>query len=523
MKDLSKIYNFKSTPLKILIIGVECYPYASVGGFGRVIESLSQALLRLGHDVRVFMPKFGFLDENKYKTTMVVEGLKVPTGDEGTSELICNVKMLKPASGPTTYFLENMEYYEKRANVYNYSDDPTRWALLSRGAIEFVRFLNSPQGQKLGFSPDLLHLNDWHTGILPNYLKTVYKNDPFVNNVATLFTIHNLQIQGILDYNNVSELDFDDGKSEILNFFSENLPKQNFMRRGIIYSDAINTVSPTYSREILEEAHGAGLNKLLLEVRSKLYGVLNGLNYDDLDPATDKLIEKNYDVFSLEDRGANKTALQKEFDLAVASEVPVLGYVGRLDHQKGVDLIVEAMKHLIKDFGVQFVEVGGGDVNLVGRLKELKDKYPKNVGIHPLPNSTLPRLVFSGCDMIVYPSRFEPCGVVQLEAMRYGAVPVVRKVGGLADTVENFDPKTMTGTGFVFEDFDLVSFYGQLVRAVETYRHKNVWKAIQKNGMRKDFSWKNSASEYVRIYKRAVEFHKKQMVPEDAQQSVYME
>lgn len=511
MKDtnflISKIDRLSAKPLKVLIVAAEAAPYASVGGFSRVIEALSKSLVSLGHDVRIFTPKFGFLDESKYKTKMILEGLEVPTGDPSNPSLICNVKMHKQSNGVVTYFLENMEYYEKRANVYGYSDDCTRWALLSRGALEFIRNIEqSSDAETKKFSPSLIHCNDWHTAILPNYLKTAYKNDPQLEDIAVLFTIHNLQFQGVIDFRGVSEIDMDDGKSDIASFFSEQLSKQNFMKRGIIYSDAINTVSPTYSKEILTPDFGVGLDRLLMEVRSKLYGILNGLDFEAFDPSTDKIIEKNFDIYSLESRNVNKEAIQKEFGITVSNDIPLVGFVGRLDHQKGVDLVVEAMKFLIKEFKVQFVQVGGGESHIVSQLKELKDLYPQSVGLHPLPNFTLPRLLFAGCDMILYPSRFEPCGVVQLEAMRYGSVPIVRKVGGLADSVENYDPKTGKGTGFVFEDFNLISFYGQLVRAVETYRHKDLWRNIQKNAMRQDFSWSKSAKEYVKLYNRALQF-----------------
>ena len=496
-----------SKPLQILIVAAESSPYATVGGFSKVIEALSTALMKLGHDVSVFVPKFGFIDEERYKMQLVVEGLEVPTGIESNPFLTCNIKKHKLPNGVTTYFLENMEYYEMRANVYGYSDDPTRWALLSRGALEFLRNTDrssDPETREL--KPDVIHCNDWHTGILPNYLNTLYENDESLSGIATLFTIHNLRFQGLFDPRNISELDFDDGKSPVAPFFSETLSKQNFMKRGIIYSDAVNTVSKTYAKEILTPEFGEGLDKLLMEVRSKLFGVLNGLDYDSFNPATDKLIEKNYDIYSLDSREENKTTVQKEFGISIQEDKPLIGFVGRLDHQKGIDLIIEAMKYLIKEFDVQFVQVGGGDADIISQLKELKDLFPQSVGVHPLPNFTLPHLLFAGCDMIVYPSRFEPCGIVQMEAMRYGSIPIVRKVGGLADSVEDYDPKTGKGSGFVFTDFDLISFYGQLVRAVETYRHKGIWRSIQKNAMRRDFSWGWSAKEYARLYNRAIEF-----------------
>ncbi|MEK7595704.1 MAG: glycogen/starch synthase [Patescibacteria group bacterium] len=496
--------------LQVLVVAAEASPYANVGGFSRVVEALSKALVKTGCDVRVFTPKFGFLDEGKFKTKMVLEGLQVPTGDENTPYLICNVKSHKLPSGVTTYFLENMEYYEKRANVYGYSDDPTRWALLSRGALEFLKNISkSLDKETQAFKPKLIHCNDWHTGILANYLKEEYDDSSELEGISTLFTIHNLRFQGLFDPRNISELDFDDGKSQIAPFFSDELSHQNFMKRGIIYSDAVNTVSQTYSREILTPDFGEGLDRLLVEVRGKLYGVLNGLDTDSFNPETDKLIERNFSINSLDNRVFNKVSLQKEFGLKELENKPLLGFVGRLDQQKGVDLVITCIHYLIKEFGVQFVQVGGGDTDTVQKLKELKERFPDNVGLHPLPNFTLPRLFFAGCDIILYPSRFEPCGIVQLEAMRYGAIPVVRKVGGLADSVSNFDPNTMRGTGFVFDDYDVISFYGQLVRAVETYRHKTIWRTIQKNAMGEDFSWVKSAKDYLKLYNRTIEFHSK--------------
>jgi starch synthase len=488
------------------MVATEAAPYATIGGFSSVIAYLSRALAKNGHDVRVFMPRFGFIDEEKYKIQMVYEGLEVPTDDEDTPVLICNVKSVRQPNGVTVYFLENQEYYEKRANVYDYSDDPTRWALLSRGVLEFIK--------KGKFVPDVIHANDWHTGVVSNYLRTAYKDDRVLSKIAVVFTIHNLQFQGMFDHRHVSELDFDDGKSQIASFFDPRLNKLNFMRRGIIYSDAVNTVSRTYSKEILTEEFGERLEKLLLEVKGKLFGIVNGLDYDEFNPATDKLIEKNYDIPTLNQRSLNKVALQKEFDLPVKDNVLLLGFVGRLDHMKGVDLIVNTLHQVMKDYDVQFVQVGGGDGGLAGMLYDLKNRFPDKVGIHPYPNFTLPRLIFAGTDCILYPSRFEPCGIVQIEAMRYGSIPIVRKVGGLADTVENFDSIKGTGTGFVFQEFDIFSLFGQVVRAVELYNNKKLWRQLVKNAMRADFSWEFSAQEYEKLYEVATSFQsKKGQVP----------
>lgn len=478
------------------MVAAEAAPYVSVGGAGSVIAHLSKALVKIGHDVRVFIPKFGFIDEEKHPMEMVFEGLVVPTGDENTPELICNVKSLKSETGVTFYFLENQEYFEKRANVYGYKDDPTRFLLLSRGALEFVRTKT--------FVPNIIHCNDWHTGPIPNFLNSVYKKDSLLENIRSVFTIHNLAYQGTFDHRHIAELDYDDGTSEIASFYSPRAITQNFMKRGILHADAVNTVSKSYAREILTSEYGEGLDKILLALKSKLFGIVNGVDYEEFDPSSDTMIETNYDINSLSKRGANKKALQKEFDLNVDEDALLLGFVGRLDYMKGVDMAVQVLQNAMREYNVQFVQVGGGDWSIVEALEKLKENFPNKVGIHPYPNFTLPRSLFAGCDCILYPSRFEPCGIVQIEAMRYGAVPIVRNVGGLSDTVDNFDSLKHTGNGFVFNEFSEYSLYGQIVRAYEVFKNKKLWKKLQINGMSSDFSWEHSATEYVKLYERAI-------------------
>jgi len=495
-------------PLKVLLVAPEISPYANVGGLSRVAAYLSRALLELGHDVRLFMPKFGFIDEEKYPMTMAKKGLKIPTGATDKPHLICNVKVNTVPGGASTYFLENMEYYEKRANVYGYSDDPLRWALLSRGALEFLRHHREWQ-------PQIIHGNDWQTGFIPNYLSTAYEKDRPLLPLATVFTIHNLMYQGMFDHRTISELDFDDGRSQIASFFSKRLNKQNFMRRGIIYADVVSTVSRAYAKEMLTPEYGEGLHRLLLEVRSKLFGVTNGIDYDEFNPATDRLLHTNYDVHRLERRLQNKIALQREFDLPEDEKAFAVGVVGRLSAQKGFDLLLRVLVHFLKEFReVQFLQVGGGDSQFIEILKKLKQDFPTQVGIHPLPNFTLPRLIFSGCDVIPLPAKFEPCGIVQLEAMRYGAIPIVRATGGLKDTVENFDPRRDAGTGFVFEDYEPWPLFAKLVQAYELFRQPVIWRGLQKRAMQTDFSWKASAKEYVELYRKAIHRHRRVLIAE---------
>lgn len=491
-------------PLRVMMVLPEVFPYASVGGVSRVGAYLARELVKLGHDVRLFMPKYGFIDEEKYPTEMVVEGLKVFTDadGDGPKELACNVKTHLSEDGVRTYFLENMEYYEKRANVYGYSDDPIRFTLLSRAALEFLRHFE--------WKPQVIHAHDWQTGAVPNFLKTTYARSRDLAGIATIFTIHNLFHQGMFDHKQISELDSDDGKSRVAPLFSERLKKQNFMKRGIIHADAVNTVSESYAREILTPDYGEGLDHLLLEVRSKLFGITNGLDYDDYNPETDPLVPQPYNYHTADRRIANKIALQKEFSLPDGEQHFVVGMVSRLTEQKGIEILLEALPPFLSELDAQFIVVGGGDGRYVTGIQNLQKTFPKKIGAHLMPNFTLPRLLFSGADALTAPSRFEPAGLTQLEAMRYGCVPIVRKTGGLADTVADLDVSGESGTGFVFGEYNPWALYGALVRAYENFHHPKVWEELIKRAMRADFSWSASALHYADLYRRAIQLKEKE-------------
>lgn len=485
-------------PLKVLMVAVEVSPFSNVGGLSRVVAYLSKNLKSRGHDVRIIMPKFDFIDEEKYPMKTIEEGFKVPTDDKKKPHLICNIKEHLTEHGIPVYFLENREFYERRTRPYGYSDDPVRWALVSRASLEFIK--------RNGWIPDIIHSHDWHTGIVPDFLKKTYENQPPFDRIATVFTIHNAMYQGWYINEGLPEMERDDGRSAVASLFSERILKQNFMRRGIMYADVINTVSETYAREILTPEFGNGLETILLEVRSKLFGILNGIDYEEFNPATDKFIPAHYNLSTIKRREINKKKLRKEFGLKNVENTPIIGWVGRLEWQKGADLVAEMISPLLREFDVQFVSVGGGNPEYIKAFEQAAKQYPGWVGIHPLPNFTLPRLVFSGSDMMVFPSRFEPCGIVQMEAMRYGSIPIIRAIGGLADSVENYDPKTDSGTGFVFKEFDRWSLFGQVVRAIETYRREEVWQDLVWRAMAKDFSWEASAEKYEELYHKAIFF-----------------
>ncbi len=489
--------------MKVLIIATEQTPYSTVGGLGRVTYFLAKELLRMGNDVRVMVPRYGKIDLSKWYLHMTLEGLQVPT-QYGFNNLICNVKRSE-YEGITTYFLENQEYYELRANEYGYFDDPQRFALLCRGALEFIKHPGND------WVPDVIHSNDWQTGLVGQMLSTWYKDDPRLSHIVTLFTIHNLFYQGMYDHRFVSDLDYDDGKSDIPDFYSPRLSKINMMRRGIMYADIVNTVSPTYAAEILTEEYGEGLQRLLQEVRTKLFGILNGIDYEEFNPETDKLVVENFSKDSIEIRKKNKVALQKEFQLPEDEDIPILCISNRLDKQKGLDLVTQIIEPVLNEYApVQFIVNGGGDNTFREFFSKLAKKYPLQVGVNLNPNFTLPRHIFSGGDIILLPSRFEPCGMTQMEAMRYGCIPLVRRTGGLSDTVEDYEPVSESGTGFVFVNYDSYALFGSIVRSLETYKHTEHWNSLVRRAMAQDFSWTKSAREYVKLYERAVELRKQQ-------------
>lgn len=499
---LEKISGLPQKPLKVLFVLPEVAPYAKVGGISQVGASLSKELKDLGVDVKIFMPKYGFIDQEEFPLEKVIEGLSVPTEDEENPELSCNVRSHTSEEGIETFFLENMEYYELRSNVYGYHDDPIRFALLSRGCLEYLK-------EHCEWCPDVIHANDWQTGYVPNYLKTAYRKNPKLKEIAALFTIHNLNYQGMFDHRRMSEMDFDDGKSPIAPLFDERLRKQNFLKRGILYADIVNTVSETYAKEILTEEYGEGLDKLLLELRGKLFGVVNGIDYETWDPSSDPLIPTNFNAASLGKRVENKIALQREFDLERGAQKFVMAVVARLVEQKGGDLLAESIPPFLAMYPeAQLVVVGSGEEKYMLMVEDLKKRYPQRVGLHLMPNFTLPHLVYAGADVFLAPSKFEPAGLTQLEAMRYGCVPVGRATGGIADTVEDFDFQSGTGTGFLFEEFDMWQLFASLVRAYEIYHHPSVWKNLQERCMKKDFSWKSSAQKYLELYRKAIVLHK---------------
>jgi len=489
--------------LKILFVASEAAPFAKVGGLGEVMRSLPRAIRELGHDARVFIPKYATIDVEKYPMKREVEDLNFETEDvDPHGLLVSNVLSHKdPDNDSITYFLENMEYYEKRANVYGYKDDTTRWVLLSRGALEFIK--------RSEWKPDIVIASDWQTGFAPNLMETKFKDDPVLSDIATLFSIHNLRYQGMFDARFVSEIDADSGQGPVPDFTDPIILKLNGMRRGILYADLINTVSPTYAKEILTPEFGEKLNEILKERRSFLSGVMNGIDCDEFNPSKDPDIPVHYSIKTMaRQRPKNRLALQEKMGLPRDDEVFIMGFVGRLSDQKGINLLSEIAPSLFENLPFQLVVVGTGDTKYREFFQDLSQKYPNRMATHLFYDDKLPKLIFAGADAILVPSKYEPAGLVPMEAMHYGAIPIVRKTGGMADSVEDYVPGENRGAGFVFDKFDQYALLIAIIRAWQAHRNKKEWHDLIKRGMSQDFSWVKSAKEYISLCEKAIKVHK---------------
>jgi starch synthase len=483
-------------PLKILLLSAEAVPFAKVGGLADVAGSLTKALRRLGHDARLALPKYGRISQAEFALTQVVESLPVPVGSGHELATVFE----SDVEGVPAYLVGNDKYFG-REEVYGYHDDGERFVFFCRAALEMLK--------KLDWQPDIIHCNDWHTGITPNWLKTIYRDDPFFADTATVFTIHNLAYQGIFgpelvqfaglaDYGLIPH-PTDDGLSRVVVLIA----------RGILFADVINTVSEKYAQEILTPEYGERLHPILAQRQGRLFGILNGLDYEVWNPATDRDIAVNYDIASLDQRIENKLALQREAGLAVDPDVPLIGMVSRLADQKGFDILAEASDQLM-EMALQFVLLGTGEERYHRIFANVAGKYPGQVAVFLKFDGALARRIYAGSDAFLMPSRFEPCGLGQMIAMRYGSVPIVRSTGGLADTVQDYDPTTGQGNGFAFSDYSKEALLAAVKRAWETYRHQDTWRTLVERGMKADFSWQASARKYVDLYYRALMFNQRE-------------
>lgn len=503
--------------MKILFLSAEVGPFVSVGGLSQVCYFLPRALAKAGEDVAIFTPKFGAMDKTApskkgWKLREEFMGLKIPVAEEPNhNNIICNIKSYqKSLKEVKTYFLENREYYELRANVYGYKDDHLRFMLLCKGCLEWLLIQKETKG---AWFPDFIHCNDWHTGYFAELARRYPRYREVLERVTIGLTVHNFMHQGNFDFRYCEPKDKDNGTVMLRSMSDEKLITQNPLLRGIKYSDAITTVSPTHAREVLLPEYGEGLETVLQEERDKLSGILNGLDMKEFDPSTDPLVLTRFSKLKFqEERIKNKTYLQKEFGLPVNSKAFLVSYSGRLASQKGVNLLIEAMQHLLGEYpNLQLIILGGGEDSIRRILNDLAALYPKQVGLHLLSNFKLPHKIFAGADALLIPSLFEPGGIVALEALRYGAVPIVRRTGGLSDIVVDFDPTSEKGNGFSFVSKDSWALHGAIVTAMTTFQNKSLWKRLVENCLKEDFSWEKVAELYRKWYRRIIETRKREL------------
>lgn len=485
-----------SASLKILYLSAECVPFAKTGGLADVAGALPKAIRALDHDIRIMMPRYGRVDVEKFGLKRLVDDLQVPM-DERTEPATILAGSIGDGSTLTpVYFVDSARYFD-RQGIYMYPDDAERFIFFSRAALETCKALN--------WQPDVIHCNEWQTALIPNWLKSVYERDPFYASIATVYTAHNLEYQGIfgqriLEIAGLADMGFiaHPDVAPDLNYVVD------LMARGLLFADVINTVSETYAREILTPEYGHRLDPLLRDRRDRLFGILNGIDTEANDPATDPYLAVHFSLAALEARPANKAALQTEAKLPCRPDVPLVSVVSRLTDQKGLDLIGAIADPMLRQTHCQLVIMGTGELRYHEMLNSLQARYPEQVALFLTFNRPLEKRIYAGSDIFLMPSRFEPCGLNQMMAMRYGAVPVVHAVGGLADSVRDFTPETGEGNGFSFAEYDAMALYAAVVRAAETYRHREVWRQLVRRCMAVDFSWARSAQAYVDLYYRAL-------------------
>ena len=468
--------------LKVLIVSSEVAPYAKSGGLGDVIGSLPKALRELGVDVRVVVPKYKIIKNEYFFDIKYIGSFETKLSWRTQRAGV----LLKELDFPI-YFIEN-DYYFYRDGLYGYGDDNERFAFFCKATLDMLSFIN--------FYPDVIHCNDWQTGIIPIFLKEIYGKFIYYSKIKTLYTIHNLQYQGIFGRETMEILDipyyyFSDGNIEFYGNIS-------YMKAGLIYSDKINTVSNTYAKEIQTEKYGYGLDGVLREKSDKLSGIINGIDFYENNPKTDKRIYKNFDIDSFHIKKENKLSIQNELGLE-QRDVPIISIISRLVDQKGFDILAQIFDEVMF-YDVQFIVLGTGESRYENMFKYFEHKYKGKVSANIMFDAILAQKIYAASDMFIMPSLFEPCGLGQMFSLRYGTIPIVRKTGGLADTVSHYNIDTKEGNGFVFEDYDGNGLLWAIKEALKFYSIKDEWNNIVKNAMSCNYSWENSAIKYVELY-----------------------
>lgn len=476
--------------MRIAFASSELAPYAKTGGLADVSASLPKALAARGHDVTCFLPRYGPI---AFPPGRFLGSVHVPVDAAHRSAGYYEKEL---AQGLRLVFVEHPPFFD-RNGIYgdfagDFGDSEFRFAFFCRAVLEYFR--------SRGERPDVIHAHDWQTGLIPVYLKSFYADDPTLHRVASVFTIHNLAYQGQYAPSTLGALGLPDSlATDDALGWNGNI---SFMKGGLLFSEVVTTVSPTYAREIQTAEFGVGLESVVSARAEDLVGIVNGVDYEEWDPRTDPHIAGRYDETGHAGKAACKRAILREYGLATNPDLPLIGIVSRLVHQKGFDLVAQAMDELLGR-GIRMVVLGTGEPDVEAGLREFVHRDPQRFGVRFQYDTGLAHRIVAGADMLLLPSKFEPCGLTQMYGMRYGTIPIARATGGLADTIEHFDLKRKKGTGFLFQHADVTGLLWAVDEALRAYAKPGPWSTLMHNAMKRDFSWNLSAERYEAVYSRS--------------------
>lgn len=484
--------------MRIAFASSEVFPFAKTGGLADVAGSLPVELAKLGHEVKVFMPKYNTFGKTQFGLHYQWGIGEMPIRVAGSVSSVHVHKSFLPGSNVEIYFIDCPHYFHRFRIYTNDSDEDERFILFSKGVIELL--------QRLKWAPDILHCNDWQTALIPILLKDNYSWDKMFDKTATVFTIHNVAYQGKFPKETFYKAELRE-EYFLHGGIGEYEGGVNFLKTAIFTSDVINTVSETYAHELLTAEYGEGMQNYLYQRKDDLYGILNGVDYNVWNPETDKLIPYNYTQNNLSGKLQNKKFLLEHLGLPFDEKIPVIGIVSRLVSQKGFDIIAYVLNQLI-DLPAQWVILGSGENKYEQMFQHAAYRNPQKMAVYLGYNNELAHLIEAGADIFLMPSKFEPCGLNQIYSLKYGTVPVVRKTGGLADTVLDWNEFLAQGkeigTGYSFWEYSGQALLQTIQRSIHDFHLKDVWKIVQRNGMEKDFSWHKSAEKYEELYKKAI-------------------
>ena len=475
--------------MKVLFAASEAHPFIKTGGLGDVMGALPKSLVKLGVDVRVVIPKYKNIKDGLKQKLQFVKWFTVSVGWRNQ---YCGVFQYQ-YKGVVYYFIDN-EYYFNRDGLYGYFDDGERFAFFNRAVLEFIK--------QVDWQPDLINCNDWQTGMVPVLLNLEYKKDEFYSKIKTVFSIHNLLFKGSFSPKVLPEL-FGYDYMPLANGSVELDGAVSFLKGGLNYCDQITTVSKTYAEEIKTPQYGEGLDGFLRSRSYYLMGIVNGIDYEEFNPQDDKFIFKNFNIDSIDNKVENKLDLQRALGLPQKKDTPMIGLVSRLTHQKGCDLIVNMIDRLLQR-DIQLVILGTGDYWYEETFKNLQYRYPDKVSANIKFDNNLAHKIYAAIDMFLMPSLFEPCGLGQLIALRYGSIPIVRETGGLKDTISPYNQYNGVGNGFGFKNFNSNELMQIIEYALTIYNDKNAWNNMIRQAMNSDNSWKKSAMQYKWLYEGVV-------------------